>query len=55
MTFLTETWIVFSRALRLSLRNPVWVFRFEDYEMISHWEHPMDDSPTAPRSEAGAK
>jgi ABC-2 type transport system permease protein len=25
MTFLRETWIVFSRALRLSLRNPVWV------------------------------
>ncbi len=25
MTFVRETWIVFSRALRLSLRNPVWV------------------------------
>ncbi|HYJ76800.1 MAG TPA: ABC transporter permease [Kineosporiaceae bacterium] len=25
MSFLRETWIVFSRALRLSLRNPVWV------------------------------
>lgn len=25
MTFLKETWLVFSRALRLSLRNPVWV------------------------------
>jgi len=25
MDFLRETWIVFSRAMRLSLRNPVWV------------------------------
>ena len=25
VTFLRETWIVFSRAMRLSLRNPVWV------------------------------
>lgn len=25
MTFLRETWIVFARAMRLSLRNPVWV------------------------------
>ena len=25
MTFVRESWIVFSRALRLSLRNPVWV------------------------------
>jgi len=25
LSFLRETWIVFSRALRLSLRNPVWV------------------------------
>jgi hypothetical protein len=24
-------------------RNPTWVFRLEDYEMISHWEHPMDE------------
>lgn len=24
-------------------REPVWVFRFEDYDMISHWEHKMDD------------
>ena len=43
-------------AVRLSLENPpevqvvrylvvgndpLWVFRQEDYEMISHWEHPM--------------
>jgi ABC-2 type transport system permease protein len=25
MRFITETWLVFSRAMRLSLRNPVWV------------------------------
>jgi hypothetical protein len=29
-------------------RNPVWVFRLEDYEMISHWEHDM--SEPAPNS-----
>ena len=22
-------------------RDPVWVFRLEDYEMFSHWEHDM--------------
>lgn len=26
-------------------REPIWVFRLEDYEMISHWEHPMNDDP----------
>lgn len=26
-------------------RDPIWVFRLEDYEMISHWEHPMNDDP----------
>jgi ABC-2 type transport system permease protein len=25
MRFTTDTWLVFSRAMRLSLRNPVWV------------------------------
>jgi hypothetical protein len=30
-------------------RNPTWVFRLEDYEMISHWEHQMDEpKPPAP-------
>jgi hypothetical protein len=24
-------------------REPAWVFRLEDYEMISHWEHPMNE------------
>lgn len=32
-------------------RQPVWVFRLEDYDMISHWEHKMDE-PAAPRSRA---
>jgi hypothetical protein len=27
-------------------RDPVWVFRLDDYEMFSHWEHDM--SPSAP-------
>ena len=25
-------------------REPTWVFRREDYEMISHWEHPMKEA-----------
>jgi hypothetical protein len=37
-------------------RDPVWVFRLEDYEMISHWEHKMDEpapgSIAKPDSEA---
>jgi hypothetical protein len=28
-------------------RDPVWVFRLEDYEMILHWEHPMNEEPPA--------
>src|SRR5262245_12965177 len=23
--------------------DPLWVVRYEDYEMIAHWEHPMDE------------
>jgi hypothetical protein len=23
--------------------NPLWVLRYEDYEMLAHWDHPMDD------------
>ena len=26
MTFLNETWIVFTRAMRLGFREPVWLF-----------------------------
>jgi hypothetical protein len=29
-------------------REPVWVFRLEDYEMFSHWEHDMDEPDQAP-------
>jgi hypothetical protein len=29
-------------------RDPVWVFRLEDYEMFSHWEHDMDEPPAGP-------
>lgn len=30
-------------------QGPVWVFRLEDYERISHWEHKMDpDEQTDP-------
>jgi hypothetical protein len=25
--------------------DPMWVFRQEDYEMISHWMHKMDEPP----------
>jgi hypothetical protein len=36
-------------------RDPAWVFRLEDYEMISHWEHPMNDEPSpAPPNSADA-
>jgi hypothetical protein len=31
-------------------REPVWIFRLEDYEMLSHWEHDMDQ-PAAGTSE----
>lgn len=30
-------------------QNPLWVMRFEDYEMIAHWEHRMHGAaPSAP-------
>jgi hypothetical protein len=29
-------------------RDPVWVYRLEDYEMMSHWEHDMDPPAPAP-------
>jgi hypothetical protein len=29
-------------------RNPVWIFRLEDYEMFSHWEHDMDEPAPGP-------
>lgn len=27
-------------------KDPIWVFRLEDYERISHWEHEMNPAPT---------
>jgi hypothetical protein len=36
-------------------RNPVWVFRLEDYETICRWEHPMDESAGAPGGDTVAK
>lgn len=23
--------------------DPLWVFRYEDYELMAHWDHPMED------------
>ncbi len=28
--------------------DPVWVWRYDDYLMITHWEHPMPADPKAP-------
>ena len=28
--------------------DPLWVFRQEDYELFSHWMHPMDQTDPAP-------
>src|SRR5262245_37664235 len=27
--------------------DPLWVFREEDYTMLSHWDHPMPETPAA--------
>ena len=45
MTFVQQTWVVFSRALRLSLRQP---------DMGDHRAHPADPLPGAVRSAAQA-
>jgi hypothetical protein len=29
-------------------RDPVWVFRLDDYEVLSHWQHEMDPLPAGP-------
>ncbi len=34
-------------------RDPVWVFRLDDYEMFAHWEHEMS-APTETRETASA-
>ena len=36
--------------------EPLWVFRQEDYDMLSHWEHPMEekgDQKTEPGKSSG--
>jgi hypothetical protein len=33
--------------------DPLWVFRLEDYELLAHWEHKMDDDE--PRAKAGTQ
>jgi hypothetical protein len=35
-------------------RDPVWIFRLEDYEMISHWEHDMSEPAPSPDREPKA-
>jgi hypothetical protein len=35
------------RLLAVGL-DPLWVFRQEDFEMISHWMHPMHDDASPP-------
>jgi len=27
--------------------DPLWVFRREDYDMVTHWDHPMPSAPSA--------
>jgi hypothetical protein len=34
--------------------NPLWVFRQADYEMLSHWDHPMPSQPAAKTAPATA-
>lgn len=29
--------------------DPLWVMRYEDYEMVSHWDHPMPEKVTPPK------
>jgi hypothetical protein len=36
--------------------DPLWVFHQEDYDMLSHWDHPMHGPETATKGEgSGAK
>ena len=34
--------------------DPLWVFRHEDYDMLMHWEHPMEKSEPADDPAASA-
>jgi hypothetical protein len=33
--------------------DPLWVFRHEDYDLLLHWEHPMEPVSVEP-SQAGS-
>jgi hypothetical protein len=33
--------------------NPLWVFRQEDYELLSHWDHPMPSNPPTNAAQNG--
>jgi hypothetical protein len=35
--------------------SPLWVFREEDYTMLSHWEHAMPDDATKEANEKAGK
>jgi hypothetical protein len=41
------TYVVFGRS-------PLWVYRLEDFDMIMHWEHPMNGEEAAPTGEPGS-
>jgi hypothetical protein len=32
--------------------DPLWVFRQEDYDMLSHWDHPMPGANSNPKDES---
>jgi hypothetical protein len=32
--------------------DPLWVFREEDYTMLSHWDHAMPEEPAANSEES---
>jgi hypothetical protein len=32
--------------------DPLWVLRHEDYEMMAHWDHPMDNGERAKKPSA---
>jgi hypothetical protein len=34
-------------------QDPLWVMRYEDYEMVSHWDHPMPEKPPTPKTPQG--
>ena len=36
-------------------RQPVWIFRLEDYEMFAHWEHDMPEPAASEQPKADEK